>query len=47
MSDEFDEGLQSTYRLAELEDLSPEDLRALIIQAVGELRDLKVEYEEF
>lgn len=35
------------YKLADIEQLPPQELHSLFRQAVNELRDLKLEFEEF
>lgn len=37
----------ATYKLDRLEELPPPELRSLLKEAVGQLKDLKFEFEEF
>lgn len=46
MSD-YDEQIEATYRVSEVETMDPQELQTLYWQALTELKDLRIEFDEF
>jgi len=47
MSDEFDEQMVDTYRINEVETMARDELQSVFLQALGDLRNLRLEYDDF
>lgn len=44
---DFDDYIDQVYRIKELESLPHSDLKSLYKQAISELKDLRLEFDEF
>ena len=43
----YDDAIEETYRVSELENMSLEEIQELFMQALGELKEVRIEYDEF